>query len=558
MVVTAAGVAPARVPLMPAALQQQQLPQQQHAIHQQQPALQGAGAVEAAQQPGHALHSARRAPSPDPGVAAQAAAQAAAAAAAAAAMSAAANVATPPPQACGGGGAGDAAGIEKAMSAKGSTANSVGSTTEVTDGSEEQPLAPIGIVDVKRLHKIKQEQEARLNMLKARVARLAHQERRVWKDVQSTQQLSAKAQEAHWRRQAHAAERMRMEQDLLAQEQMLRERAREMRRHTMEAKDTPRLSKFEDNKRIGRQARDDSRRILNALQEVREQTLQSKAMQVEVRRQQQRQQKLRKELEATRKEQERQELNAMRFLELQEEINTAEQAIAAVEREELSAVDRLRNSQSVRAQMLSHMQESTAMPLTMPLAASPPPPVGRGSHSHGQLPGAPVGGHGIACAGPCQRRSSSLRSARGHSAGLYSLGQITEERNEEEEQRSSGQIAEQNLGQDVAAGLTAEGPIAAETAAAAGTAGRPQVLLTPWKPPRPGPRRSSSGGRPTASTSALFGYPAQVRAMGGTPPAATSASTQSLVSQVAHEPFVNGIGQDVEQQKNGRPVEAWS
>jgi len=246
---------------------------------------------------------------------------------------------------------------EASVRSQGSTTNSLTSTAEVTE--EESPLTP-SMVDCKRLSKIKAEQEQRLQMLRARVDRLQTTERKVWKDVTWTQQRSLAAQEAQWRRQAQQAERLRLERDLVSQEQALRERAREARQRASETKDVPRLRKFEENQAIGKQVRQDSKRLMAALQEVREQTLQSKAMQVEVRRQQRRQQLLRKELEGARKEQSRQDYNALKCAELQEEIQNAELAIAAAEREELSAVSRLQNSQSVRAEVLTQLQDIEA------------------------------------------------------------------------------------------------------------------------------------------------------------------------------------------------------
>merc|ERR1719181_1135217 len=107
-------------------------------------------------------------------------------------------------------------------------------------------LSP-SVIDCHRLAKMKVEQEQRLMMLRTRVERLTDQERRVWKDVARTQQLSLQAQEAQWRRQAQQAERLRLERELLAQEQVLRDRAQEMRMRILETKDIPRLTKFEEN-----------------------------------------------------------------------------------------------------------------------------------------------------------------------------------------------------------------------------------------------------------------------------------------------------------------------
>lgn len=277
-------------------------------------------------------------------------------------------------------------GLEKVQEAsvrsQGSTTNSLTSTAEVTE--EEAPLTP-SMVDCKRLAKIKAEQEQRLQMLRARVGMLQTTERKVWKDVTWTQQRSLAAQEAQWRRQAQQAERLRLERELSAQEQALRERAREARQRAAETKDMPRLRKFEENQAVGKQVRQDSKRLMAALQEVREQTRQSKATKVEVRRQQRRQSSLRKELEAARKEQARQDDNSLKVAELQEEIQNAEMAIAAAEREELSAVSRLQNSQSVRNEVLTQLQDIEACEANGELL-----PTTMGAHAMVPEPAAPV------------------------------------------------------------------------------------------------------------------------------------------------------------------------
>merc|ERR1719199_1515289 len=126
-------------------------------------------------------------------------------------------------------------------------------------GMEEdgQPLAPT-VVDIKRLQKLKADQEQRLKALCTRVDRLTAQEQRVWKDVAWTQQRSLQAQEKQWQRQAQQAERLRMEREMIIQETALRERAREMRLRTLEMKDLPRLQKFEENKAASRLVREET------------------------------------------------------------------------------------------------------------------------------------------------------------------------------------------------------------------------------------------------------------------------------------------------------------
>lgn len=238
--------------------------------------------------------------------------------------------------------------------------------------AEEVPLA-VSTVDIKRLMKIKAEQELRLGMLHARVDRLTEQERQVWKQVTRTQQSSQYRQQLQWRQQTQKAEQMRLEREVMAQEQMLRERAREMRFRAMETKDAPRLAKFEENKALGKQVREDSKRLMAALNDYREQTVQFKARQVEARRQQRRQQKLRTELRMTRREQARQDKNAEKYADLQDEIRNAEHAIAAAEHEELSAVKRLQNSQSVHAEVLSQLRDIEAVVPVTPRSPSGSP-----------------------------------------------------------------------------------------------------------------------------------------------------------------------------------------
>lgn len=206
------------------------------------------------------------------------------------------------------------------------------------------------VADVKRLARLKAEQESRLKMLRARVDRLQAQERRVWKDVTWTQQQSLQTQEAQLRRQAQQAEGARHLRDLLGEEQARKEHAQQMRLRSHEAKEIPRLRRYEENKAAGKQVREESQRIAAELQDAKQRTLKAKASQVEARRQQRRQHKLRKELEQSRLEQQRQDENMMRYAELQEEIQSAEMAIASAERDELNAVKRLQNSQSVRAE----------------------------------------------------------------------------------------------------------------------------------------------------------------------------------------------------------------
>jgi len=226
---------------------------------------------------------------------------------------------------------------------------SMGSLNSGQSGGE-LPLAPT-VVDIKRLQKLKADQDQRLKALCTRVDRLTAQEQKVWKDVAYTQQRSLHAQEKQWQRQAQEADRSRLDREKMIGEQALRERARMTRIRSVEMKDGPRLQKFDENTAAGQQVREDAARHARALRHVRDQELQSKSMQVELQRQQRRQQKLQRDLEKTRREQARQDRNMLRFAELQEDMQNAELAITVAEREEISAVHRLQNSQTVRQEV---------------------------------------------------------------------------------------------------------------------------------------------------------------------------------------------------------------
>lgn len=305
-----------------------------------------------------------------------------------------------------------------------STTNSLTSTAEAM---EEIGVTP-GIVDVKRLAKLKADQESRLKLLRARVDRLSTQERRVWKDVTWTQQMSLQADESRWRRQAQQADEKRLEREQVSEQQALRERAR-AQRLTTEAKGNPRMRKFEENKRMGQQVREEREQVLAHREAIRTSSVQSKVQQVESRRHERRQQQLRKDLEQARSDAQRQEHNIFKYAELQAEIQSAELAIAAAEHEEMSAVQRLQNSQIVRADVLSHLQEER--------------PIAENGYDEEQLAerkGQRYLAGGAAGAGSASATSSHHRNVGGlhgtnsmlSSAGSSGLGQITEERQEEE------------------------------------------------------------------------------------------------------------------------------
>merc|ERR1719160_45614 len=102
------------------------------------------------------------------------------------------------------------------LASLGSVTGSLMSGTE--DGAPSAPTA----VDIRRLQKLKADQEQRLKALCVRVDRLTAQEHKVWKDVAWTQEKSRQAQEKQWQRQANEAEKLRMDRELTSQEQARR------------------------------------------------------------------------------------------------------------------------------------------------------------------------------------------------------------------------------------------------------------------------------------------------------------------------------------------------
>jgi len=213
----------------------------------------------------------------------------------------------------------------------------------------ESSLTP-SVVDIKRLMKVKQDRELRLKMLQNRVNRLNNQEEGVWKQVARTQQRTSKTLDMQRQVQAEK-EQLRQERELLAQDEVLRDRAREIRLRSINSH-TLRQLKFEENKAVGKQVREESQRMMSVLTGYKQQALQSKAMHVDVCRQHRTQQKLRAELNERRREQARQDMNALKFAELQEQILNADLDIDEAEQEELEALRRLQNSQSVQSEVL--------------------------------------------------------------------------------------------------------------------------------------------------------------------------------------------------------------
>jgi hypothetical protein len=285
---------------------------------------------------------------------------------------------------------------------------------------------------------LKADQEQRLKALCVRVDRLTAQEHKVWKDVAWTQDKSRQAQEKQWQRQANEAEKLRMDRELTNQEQARWDRAREMRDRAIETKDVPRLQKFHENRAISQRMREESERHERSLRKSRQQEMQTKAMQVEERRRERRQVKLQREMEAARREQARQEMNVMRFAELQEEIQNAELAIAVAEHEELSAVHRLQNSQTVRTEVVSQLQEIEKRRPGSPRSAGDAddvPPVYSPSPRWSERLSPRLGGSGSTgnLAAPTSARGRLVINGARSQGLLYAtrtdlgLGQITEE-----------------------------------------------------------------------------------------------------------------------------------
>eukprot|EP00929_Paragymnodinium_shiwhaense_P081593 TRINITY_DN42744_c0_g1_i1.p1 TRINITY_DN42744_c0_g1~~TRINITY_DN42744_c0_g1_i1.p1 ORF type:complete len:292 (-),score=93.77 TRINITY_DN42744_c0_g1_i1:223-1098(-) len=229
---------------------------------------------------------------------------------------------------------------------------------EVEDG-EFAPSAS----DIRLLSRVKVEQEHRLKALRARIARLAVNEQRVWQGVAATQQKTLKVQEATQRRRESEAERARMQEDDVVRQQVLRERAYVLRQQVQASKTTPRLRMMEENRRMAEQVRKDRERLSAAADKVRQRLLTEKKVQAEELRQQKRLVKLRKELDQTRLQQSKQETNTSRYASLQEDIQRAELLIEAAAQDEIDALARLQNSQRFgvdASEALAHLREQAA------------------------------------------------------------------------------------------------------------------------------------------------------------------------------------------------------
>lgn len=156
----------------------------------------------------------------------------------------------------------------------------------------------------------------------------------------------------------------------MAQKQMLRDRARDMRLNELNAKDVARQAKAREVQSASRSVRQESARLTCALQEVHTQTLEGNTLRVETAAQMHRHHKLRTESEQIKQEQMRELHNAERYAQLQEEIQKTALAISLAERDETRAVDRLQNSRCIYSEVVEQLDD-IAKP--QGLTALPPP-----------------------------------------------------------------------------------------------------------------------------------------------------------------------------------------
>lgn len=212
-------------------------------------------------------------------------------------------------------------------------------------------------MDIRRLQTLKAEQERRLTQVGTRIERLKAQERKVWKDMTQTQRQQLKHQEVQWSRQAKENDQIRARRELHESSQYRRERCQEQRFRSLETKDIYRQQKFEENKRVGEKVRADSKKLNAALQDLREQTRQTKIMQVELRKQQSRQAKLKQQLTETHQERMREDGKLVQYGDLQEQLRAMELEMLAAEREEMVAVQQLQNSQQFRTEAFAQLKE---------------------------------------------------------------------------------------------------------------------------------------------------------------------------------------------------------
>lgn len=248
------------------------------------------------------------------------------------------------------------------------------------DADDGPPLSP-NIVDVKKLAKMKQEQEGRLRTLNARVKQLRHQEHQVWNDVERTQQFSRQVLEAKDRQQVQHSERRRLEKQMQEEEESRRIRVREQRRMALQRKQAILQQKPREVQELGKQMRRDRERINQQLEDMRKQEATAKSMQVAARRFAKMQFKAEQQAQQLKAEEERRMQIEARYLELQEQIQQADDQIAFQEKDEMDAMHRLSNSQAQRQERYFELQEIEAMPVVEPGSRRPPgfapPPRGR-------------------------------------------------------------------------------------------------------------------------------------------------------------------------------------
>lgn len=232
------------------------------------------------------------------------------------------------------------------------------------------------------------------------------------------EQRALRVQDVRWQREARQAELVQQQQQLLAQQEALRERARRIRTELDSSRAQPQFAKYELNQASARQVKEDSRRFAAEMHQVDEQIRVQKSRQVSLRKEQCRQAAEKKLAEAQRQEGWRQEMNVKRYSELREDLQRLENAVAAAEREELDAVSRLQNSQSVRADVSARLQTQVLNGSRSPRAS----PRGLSSLHHSRTGrGLDASGHGRA--GPHLHQAQGARQAGWDN----NLGQIVED-----------------------------------------------------------------------------------------------------------------------------------
>lgn len=223
---------------------------------------------------------------------------------------------------------------------------------------DKQPLAP-NEVDIWRLNKERSEQEQQLQAIRARVERLRGQEQRVWKDVANFQQKFRQRQEVQAHREAKQAdlarERMNREKDL--QEQKLRQRDQLQLSNSLQFK-------IEEKRAAAQQVRDQRKMSKEALNLAKDELQRRTKQLVDARREESRQQQVRKSAERAKREEARQFANSTKVNGIQADLANIKLAIAAAKREEEYAASRLQNSQSVQADIIKHPASLPGSPVS--------------------------------------------------------------------------------------------------------------------------------------------------------------------------------------------------